>query len=158
MGQRNNYAATGYQRNNVGQNHKLIEHIAQFPHEVAGGQRAEEDEHQRDDGIDDAAQLAVLAAEQIVGVDLAEQVPAEDGGEGEEQQADGHKLGAQAGTKYGAKGGLGQVGLAQGGGDVAGVAAGQRAILGVQGADDDQGVRVSTTKVSMNTPIMATTP
>ena len=146
------HARQGKQRNDVGQDDQVIEHVGKLPDEVAAGDGAQEDEHQRDDSIDDAAQLAVLAAEQIVGVDLAEQVPAEDGGEGEEQQADGHKLGAQAGTKYGAKGGLGQVGLAQGGGDVAGVAAGQRAILGVQA------LRVSTTKVSMNTPIMATTP
>ena len=135
------HAGEGEESNNVGQDDEVIEHIGDFPDEVTAGDGAQEDEYQSDNGVDHAAELAVLAAEKVVGVDLTEQVPAEDGGEGEEQQADGHELGAQAVAEYGTEGRLGQVGLAQGGGDVAEVAVGQRAVSGVQGADDDQGIQ-----------------
>lgn len=135
------HAGEGEESNNVGQDDEVIEHIGDFPDEVTAGDGAQEDEYQGDNGVDHVAELAVLAAEKVVGVDLTEQVPAEDGREGKEQQADGHELGAQAGAEYGAESRLGQVGLAQGGGDVAEVAVGQRAVSGVQGADNDQGIQ-----------------
>ena len=135
------HAGEGEESNNVGQDDEVVEHIGDFPDEVTAGDGAQEDEYQGDNGVDHVAELAVLAAEKVVGVDLTEQVPAEDGREGKEQQADGHELGAQAGAEYGAESRLGQVGLAQGGGDVAEVAVGQRAVSGVQGADNDQGIQ-----------------
>ena len=128
------------QGDDVGQDDEVVEHIRQLPHKVAAGDSAEEDEHQCDNGIDGAAQLAVSAAEQVVGIDLAEQVPAQNGGEGEEQQTDGHELRAQTGTEYGAEGGLRQIGLAQRCGNISEVAIGQRAVGGIQRADNDQRV------------------
>ena len=93
MGQRNNYAATGYQRNNVGQNHKLIEHIAQFPNQIVGSKGAEEYERKRDhvvNGCGDLLTLSILT-EEVSHVDLAEHVPAENGGEREEEQRYGYE-------------------------------------------------------------------
>ena len=106
-----NHARQREQRDDVGQDDEVVEHIRQLPHEVTAGDSAEEDEHQCDNGIDDAAQPAVPAAKQVVGIDLTEQVPAQDSGEGEEQQADGHEFGTQTGTEHGAEGGLRQIGL-----------------------------------------------
>lgn len=54
------HARQGKQRNDVGQDDQVIEHVGKLPDEVAAGDGAQEDEHQRDDGIDDAAQLAVM--------------------------------------------------------------------------------------------------
>ena len=99
------------QRDDVGQDDEVVEHIRQLPHEVTAGDSAEEDEHQCDHGIDDAAQPAVPAAKQVVGIDLTEQVPAQDSGEGEEQQADGYDRVAEAGTEDPGEGQLGDVGL-----------------------------------------------
>ena len=52
------HARQGKQRNDVGQDDQVIEHVGKLPDEVAAGDGAQEDEHQRDDGIDEAAQLA----------------------------------------------------------------------------------------------------
>ena len=72
------------QSNDVRDDHELIEHIRKLPDEVIGQAGAEEDEHQREHRID----LDRLFAEEIFHIDLAEEVPAEDRGEREEQQAD----------------------------------------------------------------------
>lgn len=128
----------GEQGDDVGNDHEVVEHIRQLPHQIVAHHGAHQDEHQGDEGVDHGAGLGVLLAEKPDGVDLAEQVPAQNRGESEEEQADGHELGAQAGTHHGAEGGLGQVGLAEGGSHIAHIAARQRAVSSVEGADDDQ--------------------
>ena len=126
----------GKEGDGVGDDHEVIEHIAQLPHEVAGGQRAEEDEHQRDDGVDDRGPLT----EEISHVDLAEEVPAKDGGESEEEQADRDEHRARALAKDDAESGLGKVGLLEHVLRRSRAAAMERAALGVEGGDDDEGV------------------
>ena len=81
-----------------------------------------------------------------------------DGGEGEEEQAHRDEHVARGLAEDDAEGGLGEVGLLEHVLRRSRAAAMERAALGVEGGDDDEGVRVRTTKVSMNTPIMATTP
>ena len=130
----------GEQGDDVGNDHEVVEHIRQLPHQIVAHHGAHQDEHQGDEGVDHGAGLGVLLAEKPDGVDLAEEIPAQDRGEGKEEQADSHELGAQAGTHHGAEGGLGQVGLAEGGGHIAHIAARQRAVSSVEGADDDQRV------------------
>ena len=134
MGGLDHHAGQGKQGDGVGDDHQVVEHIGQLPHQIVGHQSAQEDEHQGDDGVDHHG----LLAEQVDGVDLAEQVPAQYGGEGEEEQADGHEHGAQALAKDGAECGLSQVGLSDALGNGAG---GQNAVGGVQGGDDDQSVQ-----------------
>ena len=67
----------GEEGDGVGDDHEVVEHIAQLPDEVVGHHRAKEDEDEREDGVDDDA----LLAEEVGDVDLAEEIPAEDGGE-----------------------------------------------------------------------------
>ena len=67
------------QRYDVRHDHELVEHIRQLPDEVVGEQRAEEDERDRDDGVDEIG----LLAEEVAAVDAAEHVPADNGGERE---------------------------------------------------------------------------
>ena len=80
---RDYHAGEGQQRDRVGDDHQLVEHIGQLPHEVVGGQGAQEDEYEGDELIN----ADRLLAEEVDDVDLAEHVPAKDGGEGEEEQA-----------------------------------------------------------------------
>ena len=120
----------------VGNDHQVIEHVGQLPHQVVGHQSAQEDEHQTQHGVDNSG----FFAEEIHHVDLAEQVPAQDGGESEEEQADRDEHSAGALPKDHAEGGLRQVGLAQGGAG-GGSALGQRPALRVQGGDHHQGVQ-----------------
>ena len=128
------------QGDDVGDDHEVVEHIRQLPHQIIAHHGTQQDEHQRDHGIDHGADLGILPAEEPDGVDLAEQVPAQNRGESEEEQADSHELGAEAGSHHGAEGGLGQIGLAEHGGHIPHIAVCQRAIGGVEGADDDQRV------------------
>ena len=128
----------GEQGDDVGNDHEVVEHIRQLPHQIVAHHGAHQDEHQGDEGVDHGAGLGVLLAEKPDGVDLAEQVPAQDRGEREEEQADGHELCAEPGPHNGAESGLGQIGLAEHGGDVAHIAVCQRAIGGIEGTDDDQ--------------------
>ena len=120
----------------VGNDHQVIEHIRQLPHQVVGGQGTQEDEYQGNQRINHDG----FPSEEVSHVDLAEEVPPQNGGEGEEEQADGHKHGPQILPKHHAEGRLGQVGLADDLGDGAGIPARQGAALGVEGGDDHQGV------------------
>ena len=128
----------GEQGDDVGNDHEVVEHIRQLPHQIVAHHGAHQDEHQGDEGVDHGAGLGVLLAEKPDGVDLAEQVPAQNRGESEKEQADSHELGAEAGSHHGAEGSLGQIGLAEHGGHIPHIAVCQRAIGGVEGADDDQ--------------------
>ena len=123
----------GEQGDDVGNDHEVVEHIRQLPHQIVAHHGAHQDEHQGDEGVDHGAGLGVLLAEKPDGVDLAEQVPAQNRGESEEEQADSHELGAEAGSHHGAEGGLGQIGLAEHGGHIPHIAVCQRAIGGVEG-------------------------
>ena len=78
----------GEQGDDVGNDHEVVEHIRQLPHQIVAHHGAHQDEHQGDEGVDHGAGLGVLLAEKPDGVDLAEQVPAQNRGESEEEQAD----------------------------------------------------------------------
>ena len=130
----------GEQGDDVGNDHEVVEHIRQLPHQIVAHHGAHQDEHQSDEGVDHGAGLGVLLAEKPDGVDLAEQVPAQNRGESEEEQADSHEFGTEAGSHHRAESGLGQIGLAEHGGHIPHIAVCQRAIGGVEGADDDQRV------------------
>ena len=66
--------------------------------------------------------------------------PAEDGGEGKEEQAHRDEHVARGLTEDDAKRGLGEVGLAEHAGDIADIAARERAVRRVKGGDDDERV------------------
>ena len=72
--------------------------------------------------------MTAALAEEGLDVGLAEEVPADDGGEGEEQHADGHE-GVAEGAEGGVEGGLGQGGALEGAVDR----------LQQAGGQDDQG-------------------
>ena len=117
-------AAEGQQADQVGQYHQAVEHIGQTPDQIhfQGGTYHDKDHH------DHGVQFGGPLAEQGLHIDLAEEIPADDGGEGEEQHTDGHK-GVAEGAKGGVEGGLGQGGTLEG--------AVHR--LEHTGGDDDQG-------------------
>ena len=87
MGGADHHTSEGEQADGVRNDHEVVEHIGHLPHQVVGHQGAQENEHQADGGID----LGRLLAEEIDYIDLAEQVPAEDGGEGKEEPAAGEE-------------------------------------------------------------------
>ena len=128
----------GKEGNDVGNDHQVIEHIRQLPHQVVAHHGAQQDKHQRNGGIHRGAGLGIFLSEEPDGVDFAEEVPAQHRGEGEEEQADSHKLGTEAHSHDGAEGGLGQIGLAENGGHIPHVSVGQWAVCGVKGADNHQ--------------------
>ena len=76
----------------VGEDHQLVEHILEFPGQVVLDNGAQEDETRGQDVVDGEG----FFAEEVVEVDFSEEIPAQDGGEGEEEEADGHE--GQAGT------------------------------------------------------------
>ena len=131
-----NKAGESEQRNGVGDDHEVVEHVAQLPDEVVGHHRAEEDEHEREDGVDHGA----LLAEEVGNVDLAEEVPAQDRGEREEEQAHRDEHVARALAEDDAEGGLGEVGLAERSAGRGSAAVVEGAALGVEGGDDDERV------------------
>ena len=63
------------QTNDVRNDHELVKGVGQFPYEVVGEQRTEEDKEDRDDGVDEIC----LFAKDIHDVDPTEEVPADDG-------------------------------------------------------------------------------
>ena len=77
-----NQLRKGKQGKNVGQHHKLVEHILKFPDQIVF--------HQSSAEYGKYCQYAVnyhcFAAEKIFKVDLAEIVPADDCGKGKEEQ------------------------------------------------------------------------
>ena len=128
------HTGEGEQSDGVGQDHQVVEHVGELPNQVVGHHSAQIQEHQSDDGIT----LGGLFAKEIDDVDLAEQIPAEHGGKGKEEQTHGHKGRAHAVAQHAAEGQLGQVGLVHALGDNA---VSQHTAVGVQGADDDQGIQ-----------------
>ena len=74
----------GKQGDGVGQNHEIVEEVGQLPNQIVADHGTYQHEDQRDDGVDDGAALGILLAEQVVGIDLTKQVPAQNGGEGKE--------------------------------------------------------------------------
>ena len=71
---RDDHAGESEERDGVGNDHQLVEHVGELPDKVVGGERTEEDENQRDDFIDADS----LLPEEVDDVDLAEHVPAKD--------------------------------------------------------------------------------
>jgi len=140
LGDANHDLAQSEEGDGVGDDHQVVESIGQLPNQIVGNQSAQEDEDQSDHGVNHGGSLGILLAEEEVGVDLAEQVPAQNGGEGEEEQADGHEDVAEGGAEHGAEGGLGQVGLADHGLSGGGAGSVQGAVSGVEGGDDNQSV------------------
>lgn len=84
------------QRDNVRQNHELVEHVLHLPNQVVGKQRTQETKNTARTENTGSAFLPNRYTE----VDLGEQVPAQDGAESEEQQADGHKCIAEARAEH----------------------------------------------------------
>ena len=70
-----------HERDDVRQHHELVEHIRQLPDKIIGQAGAEEDEDEGDDGVREVR----LLAEEIVDIDAAEEVPADDGRKREKQ-------------------------------------------------------------------------
>lgn len=114
----------------VRQHHELVEHIRQFPDQIIGQAGTEEDEDNSDDGVGKVC----LLAEEIVDIDAAEEVPADDRREREKQQADGHERIAERITEHARERELRHVRL----GDAVDRAVGQRAVAGVERGDDDE--------------------
>ena len=81
-----NDLAQSQQSDGVGQNHQVVEEVGQFPNQVILQQSAQEDESDGNYRVDNGSGLVLLA--QVFHIDLAEEVPAQNGGECEEQQAD----------------------------------------------------------------------
>lgn len=136
VGGGDHHAGEGEEGQGVGDDHQVVEHVGQLPHQIVGHQGAQEDEHQPQNGVN----LGGLFAEEIYYVDFAEQVPAQNGGEGEEEQANCHEHGAGGLAEYHTEGGLRQICLAQSGAGRGGSALSQRAACGIQGGDDHQRV------------------
>ena len=68
VGMLDDVARQGEQGDGVGDDHELVEHVAQLPDEVVGHRGAEEDENQREQRVD----VGALFAEEVDHVDLAE--------------------------------------------------------------------------------------
>ena len=134
-------AGEGKQGDGVGQNHEIVEEVGQLPNQVVADHGTHQHEDQRNDGVDDGAALGILLAEEVVGIDLTKQVPAQNGGECEEEQADSHEDGAELLAEDHTKCGLGKIGLGQHGAGSSGAALVERATLGVEGGDDDESVQ-----------------
>ena len=133
------HAGQGEESDGVGDDHQLVEQIGELPDKIVGGQSSEENEDQGDDLVDDHGSVA----KQVDRVDAAEHIPAEHCRKGKEEQADSDEDVAEACAEYGAEGCLRQIGL----GDHF-----------ARRTDFLSGVSVGQLKVSMKTPIMATTP
>ncbi len=141
LGACNNDAAECEECESVGENHQVVECVGKLPYEVVGDQRAQEDEYKGDNGVDNGAVLGIFLAEEVLNVDLAEEVPAKNGGECEEEKADCNEDGAEVLAEDDAESGLGEVCLIDEAGDSAGVAACKRTIGGVKSADDNECVK-----------------
>ena len=103
LGYGHHHTGESQQADEVGQDHEPVEHVGHVPHEVHLEAGTEHDEEHHNGGID----LHILCAEEGLHVGLAEEIPADDGGKGEEEQADGD-VDIAEGTEYGVKGYLGQ--------------------------------------------------
>ena len=116
--------AQAHQGDQVRDDHEAVEHVGQLPDQVdlQHGAKAEEAHDE------DAEEGEDLGAEEELGVLLGEEVPADDGGEGKEEQADGHE-GIAQGAEAGGEGLLGEL-------DARGLA------VEDSGGEDDQGSHV----------------
>ena len=99
------------QCNSVWNDHQIVKHIRQLPHQRVGYQSTHEDEYQGNDGIDGDR----LLSEQVDNIDLTKQIPTKHRGECEEEQADRHKHGASFCSKDDTEGRLCQVCVGQSG-------------------------------------------
>ena len=97
----------GDEGDDVGKDHELVEEVLEFPDEVVLDDGAEEDECDAEDGVDDRG----AASEEVMEVDFAEVVPAEDRGIREEEQADGDEDASGGVSGEGCEGVLDEVGL-----------------------------------------------
>ena len=129
-------AREGEEGDDVGDDHELVEHIAQLPDELVGHRGAEENEDKGEHGVDAVA----LLAEEVGHVDLAEEVPAQDRGEGKEEEAHRDEHIARALAEDRAERALGEVGLIVDGADGRFAAAGERTVSRVERGDDDERV------------------
>ena len=82
-----NGSAEREQSERVRDHHKLIEGVGQLPDEIVGEQGTEKDKSQRDHGVGNNA----FFAKQGDDVLFAEEIPADDGGEGKEQETNGNE-------------------------------------------------------------------
>ena len=99
----------------------------------------QEDEHEGDD----EKRLDALRTEEVLDVQAGEQVPPENGREGEEEQADGHESVAEARAEEPAEGELRHVRLVEAGGK-AGRVEGERPVFDVEHRDDNSVTTTST--------------
>ena len=86
----------GKEGDDVGDDHDVIEHIGKLPDEIVGEKRAQENESSCQNRVDRDGNL-LLFTEEILYVLLAEEVPADDRGEGEEGQANRDEYVAERG-------------------------------------------------------------
>ena len=70
----------------VGEGHEAVEHVGQFPHQVHLQQGTHDDEAHHHQAVGGHA----AGPEQVLDVLLTEEVPAHDGGEGEEEQTEAY--------------------------------------------------------------------
>ena len=129
-------AREGEEGDDVGDDHELVEQVAQLPDKVVGHGGAEVDEDERKAGVDAAA----LFAEEVDHVDLAEEVPAEDRGEGKEEEAHRDEHIARGLAEDRAEGALGEIRFVENGAGRRRAAAGERAVACVERGDDDERV------------------
>jgi len=120
--------------NGVGQNHQLVEHVGQLPDQIVGQAGTEEYEHQSDERVHGNG----LLAEEIFHVDLTEVVPAEYGGECEEEKAHCNKDGAYGLAEAHGESQLNHIGLGDAFCCTGGCGGGERAVAGVESGDNDE--------------------
>ena len=101
------HSGQGQERDRVGNDHELVEHIRELPDEVVGSEGSQEDEYQGDNLVD----ADCLLAKEVDDVYLAEHVPTEHCGEGKEEQAYRDEGVSEALAEDGAEGCLGEVGF-----------------------------------------------
>ena len=126
-----NHAAQDKQCQGIWYYHQVVEHICQLPYQIIGQAGAQEYE---DDG-NQGEYLGSLCPKEIGYIYLGKEVPAENCGKGEEQQADGHEDAGNAMAKDSGKGQLCHIGL----GYALGSTGCQNAAISVQARDNNQG-------------------
>ena len=89
LGELGDDAAESQDSQQVGDDHQAVEHVRHIPDQGNLLEGTHHDEYQSDNTVDGGGLLA--AAKQCLHIALTEEVPADDGGESEEQQADCHE-------------------------------------------------------------------
>ena len=100
---RHDHAAQSQQSQGVGNHHQAVKEVSQLPDQIHLQRGTHNDEACHNHGVD----LAGLLSKEIPHIDLAEEMPAQDRGEGEEKQADRHENISKA-AEIADKGFLGQ--------------------------------------------------